>query len=111
MSRNEIHYGLLCQHKEIQHRADHNEEYQREHKILLDTSCLDYTQFATSGISDIRCTITEEAVDDWQVKIVADCSTNPLCNRTEAMQEAINDGLIQELVNDVLAKPNDWLDD
>src|SRR6185436_7829768 len=96
--------GSLSQH-EVQHCADADEHHQREHKILLNTACLNGAQLAAKPVGCIRRTVTEEAVDDRQIEVISNRGTNTLCARPEEMQDAVDDALIQELVNDVLGKP------
>src|SRR5215208_2596348 len=106
----------LSQHSEVsevevQRRANYRKYYQRKHKILLDAPSLDSTQFTTKPVRHICRAIAEKAIDNRQIKVIADGRTQPVCNGTEAMQNTIDHALIQELINDILCKPVGGLDE
>src|SRR5262247_2825986 len=94
----------LRQHKE-QHRADGDKYDQREHEILLDTTGLHDTQFEARPIGGIRCAITKETIDDWQIEVIADRIANSLSARTEKMQDTIKYSLIEEFIHDIFREP------
>src|SRR5215212_3742395 len=95
----------LSQQEEIQNRTDGNEHHQRQHEIVLDASCLDGPQFAAKPVRDICGTVTEEAIDDRQIKVITDERTQPVGGGAEDVQDAIDHALIEELVDDVLSEP------
>src|SRR5215211_1013681 len=95
----------LSQQEEIKYRTDGNEHHQRQHKILLDAPGLDSPQFSAKPICDICGTVTEEAIDDGQVKVIADEGTKPICGRTEDVQNAVDHALVHEFVNNVFREP------
>src|SRR6266498_4913444 len=105
MSCNEVHQLLLSQQEEVEYRANGDEDYQRKHEILLDTSRLDGTQLFSNTVCHIRRAIAEEAIDNWQIKIVADRRTQSLCYRSEAMQETIDQTLIHPLIDKGFREP------
>src|SRR6266508_5963372 len=95
----------LSQHEEIEHRADGNKHHQRKHEVLLDASCLDRTQFPTKPVGHVSRAITEEAIDDRQIDIIANEGTKSVCKRTEDVQDAVNHALIHKFVDDILREP------
>src|SRR5918996_2821655 len=95
----------LSQQEEIENSTDGNEHHQRQQHILLDASCLNYSQSFPGPVCDLCGTIPEEAIDDGQIKVIADECTKPICERTEDMQDAVDHTLIHELVNDIFREP------
>src|SRR5689334_5926095 len=84
----------LSQQEEIERRADNDEDHEREHEILLDTTCLNSPQFTTKPVCHICSAIAEETVDDRQVKFCADEGAKSASSGTEDVQDAINEAFI-----------------
>ena len=97
----------LSQQEEVEDRADDDENHQCEHEVLLDTSGLDDAQAFASTERDVRRAVAEEAIDNRQVKIIADDGADALRDGTEAVQEAIDQALVHPLVDEGFGKP-DW---
>src|SRR6476646_3349693 len=95
----------LCQHEEIDCRADDNEDHQCKHQILLDTSRLDSTQPLPGTIGNICRAIAKETVDHRQIKFVADDRTQTLRGWSKDVQEAVDQAFIEPLVNKSFCKP------
>src|SRR5512134_1889196 len=102
--------GSLSQHEEVQRRADRQEHDQGKHEILLDSTGLNDAQFAAKPVGGISRAIANEAIDDRQVELIADSIANALRAGSEQMQDAIDQPLIQQLVDDILGEPVDRLD-
>src|SRR5215204_6625066 len=100
----------LSQQEEIENSADSDEHHQRQHEILLDSSCLDSPQFGAKPIRDICGTIAKEAIDDGQIKVIADNGPEPVCGRTEDMENPVDHALVYELINNILCEPVGRLD-
>src|SRR5215216_1264487 len=100
----------LSHQEEIQSRTNGNKHHQCQHEILLDASRLDDPQPISRPVSDFCRTVAEEAIDDGQIEVIADAETNPIRERAEDVQNAIDHALVQELVDDIFCEPVGWLD-
>ena len=95
----------LSQHEEIECRANDNEDHQCEYEILLDTAGLDDAHSFTRAVRDLCRAVAKEAIDHGQVEFIADEGTKRVSYRTKAVQYAIDDALVDKLVDHILCEP------